>query len=363
MESHSKNTKIIKTLMHNLKLNLIFSMLFCIVNSAFGQFEINETKYNIYAVNTPKNISFANEKTPINQLDIRERFDKEILINTYWQSKTILLIKRAEKYFPIIEPILKQYNIPDDFKYLALAESGLENITSPSGAKGFWQILKKTGIELNLEINQDIDERYHLEKSTEAACIYIKQAYEMFKNWTLAAAAYNMGPYGLKKAIEQQQVNNYYDLMLNDETYRYVFRILALKEILENRELYGFIINENDYYQTNKLYSIKVDTAIHNIAEFALEKKHNYKILKQHNPWILGNKLPNPNNQLYFIKLPNNNYKLQNNTDTIIYICKAKENLFEIARKNNVSVDEILLWNNIIPSKKLKKNQEIIILK
>ena len=328
-----------------------------------AQFEANEDKYNIYAINLPSQMSFANERVPLENLDIKERLDQEILINTYWQSKTILLIKRSKKYFSIIEEILKKNQIPDDFKYLAVAESGLENSTSPSGAKGFWQFLKKTGIEHELEINSEIDERYHLEKSTQAACQYIKEAYELFGSWTLAAAAYNMGKTGLRRSIETQKENDYYQLMLNNETYRYVFRILAIKEILSKYEKYGFNINENDYYQTEKFYNLKIDTAIHNIADFAINLGINYKKIKQLNPWMLGNKISNPNNNTYTIKIQSSNPIYTINKDTIIHTCRSRENLFEIARKYNVDIEQILSWNNILPSKKLKKNQEIIILK
>ena len=341
----------------------IITILLISCGNLYAQFDNNENQYNIYAVNLPSQISLANERTPIEELDIKERLDKEILINTYWQSKTILLIKRAEKYFPIIEPILKKNNIPDDFKYLAVAESGLENSTSPSGAKGFWQFLKKTAIEYGLEVNSAIDERYHLEKSTEAACQYLRKSYELFGNWTLAAAAYNMGNTGLKKAIETQKVHDYYQLMLNNETYRYVFRILAIKEILEKYEKYGFTINKNDYYNKVEFYILKTDTAIYDIAEFAIKLGVNYKKIKQLNPWILGNELPNPENKTYTLKIQTKNLDLAVNTDTIIHTCKARENLFEIARKYNVDIEKILSWNDLVPSKKLKKNQEIIILK
>jgi membrane-bound lytic murein transglycosylase D len=350
--------------MVNLNTTILF--IICLLSNTiytYAQFETNESNYNIYAVNTPVNLSFANEKTPIYQLDIKERFDKEILINTYWQSKTILLIKRSKKYFSIIEPILKQHNIPDDFKYLAVAESGLENVTSPSGAKGFWQILEKTGIELGLEINNEIDERYHIEKSTKAACQYLQKAYNTFGNWTLAAAAYNMGIYGLQESINTQKVNSYYDLMLNNETYRYVFRILALKEIIENHENYGFVINRNDYYESLQTYSLEINTSIESVADFALAKNVNYKILKQFNPWIRKNTISNAKHKQYILKLPVEKHVFLNDLDTIQHICKSRENIFEIARKYDVAVEKILLWNDLLPSEKLKKNRKIIILK
>ena len=344
----------------NFKISIFYivSLLYPIIS--YAQFEADES-YKIYAINLPEKISFSGEDVPINKFDIQERLDKELLINTYWQSKTILLIKRAKKYLPIIEKILKEENIPDDFKYLAIAESGLENVTSPSGAKGFWQFLKNTGIEYKLEINKEIDERYHLEKSTKAACKYLREAFEEFGSWTLAAAAYNMGKNGLKKSIELQKVNNYYDLMLNNETYRYVFRIIAIKEIIQNSEKYGFIIDDSDYYHIPNLNEITIDTAIHNIADFAINLNLNYKIIKQFNPWILGNKISNTNAKKYTLKIPLNQKVYLTSSDTIRYSCKSKDNLFEIARKYNVSIEDLLSWNKLLPSKKLKKNQEIII--
>ena len=347
---------------NKLKIYILYFFLFTGVNNLFAQFEQNED-YRIFAINLPDKINFSGENVPLEKIGIKERLDKELLINTYWQSKTILLIKRAKKYFPTIEKILKEQNIPDDFKYLAVAESGLENVTSPSGAKGFWQFLKNTGIEYELEINSEVDERYHLEKSTKAACQYIQHAYSKFGNWTLAAASYNMGKNGLQKAIDVQKVNNYYDLMLNSETYRYIFRILAIKEIIENYEEYGFIISPNDYYRFPQTKQIKIDTIIENIAVFSIDLNLNYKIIKNLNPWILGNTLTNNKNKEYVIKIPSKNYIKFNTQDTIIHICDTKESLFEIARKYNVDIEEILSWNKLLPSKKLKKNQNIIIVK
>jgi len=364
MEYHLKNILNQKKLMLNLsKLVIIYFLIFINTQITYAQFEKDELNYQIYSINLPSKIDFAGEKTPIQKHDIIERLDKELLINTYWQSKTILLIKRSKKYFPIIEKILKENNIPDDFKYLAVAESGLEKVTSPSGAKGYWQFLEKTGKEFNLEINNKIDERYHLEKSTQAACEYFKKAYEVFNNWTLVAAAYNMGISGLKNKIQEQKVNSYYDLMLNSETYRYIFRILAIKEIIQNYKDYGFSIEDKDLYQMPKTKNLIIDSAIINITDFALSKKLNYKIIKLFNPWILGNSIPNTNQKKYYIKIPENKYLFSSTQDTIIYTCSPRDNIFEISRKYNVDISNIIEWNNILPSQKLKKNQKIIILK
>jgi hypothetical protein len=260
--------------------------------------------YEIKALKIPSNLSFCGEKVPLKKDDVRERIDRELLVNTYWQSNGLLFLKRSNKYFPTIEPILKKYNVPDDFKYLALIESGLQNITSPAGAKGFWQLMPKTAKEYGLEVNANVDERYNLEKSTEAACKYLLDAYEKFGNWTLAAAAYNAGMSGINKQIDRQKVTDYYDLLLGDETSRYVPRIVAVKEILNHPKKYGFIFDNDDLYRMIPTREIKVDTAIANLADFAKDRNINYKELKILNPWLRENKLNNKSRKLYYIRLP-----------------------------------------------------------
>ena len=272
-------------------------------------------KYTIFAIPKPSStIFFANERVPLENPDIWERYDKELLKNTYWQSNTLLLHKRAAKYFPVIEPILKKNNLPDDFKYLALIESGLENVTSPAGAKGFWQIMKSTAKEFNLEVNSEVDERYHIEKSSQAACDFLNSAKEKFGSWTLAAAAYNMGRSGLLKQMNRQKSYTYYDLLLNNETSRYVFRILAIKEIIENPKKYGFQFRIEDLYKNIPTYEVMVDTNISSWADFSKEFGINYKILKLHNPWLRESYLTNKLKKKYYIEIPQKgNYSLQNN--------------------------------------------------
>ncbi|MDR6300772.1 lytic transglycosylase domain-containing protein [Mesonia maritima] len=260
--------------------------------------------YNVYALPLPENLNFAGEKVPVENSDIHERMDRELLVNTYWQSNGLLLIKRAHKYFPIIEPILEKNGVPDDFKYLAVAESGLTQIVSPAGATGFWQLMEAAAEENGLEVNDNVDERYHIEKATEAACQYLKDAKERFGTWTLAAAAYNAGNYGISKQQERQEVNDYYDLLLGSETERYVFRILALKEILGNPEKYGFNFTEKDMYSLVETKEVSVDTAVSNFAQFAKEFGINYKILKIHNPWLREAHLNNRSRKLYQLKIP-----------------------------------------------------------
>lgn len=262
--------------------------------------------YNIKALKIPKGLTFAGEKVPTDRLDIRERMDRELLVNTYWQSNGLLMMKRANKYFPIIEPLLKKYGIPDDFKYLAVAESGLQNNSSPAGASGFWHFLRGSAREYGLEVNRNVDERYNLELATKVAAEYLKKSKERFGSWTLAAAAYNAGNARISRRLKTQQVDDYYDLLLNSETSRYVFRIVALKEIMSNPKKYGFEFDKEDLYTLPKTRTVKVDTAIANIASFAKHFGTNYKELKLHNPWLRENKLNNKSRKLYHIKIPVN---------------------------------------------------------
>ena len=259
--------------------------------------------YEIKALKLPDHMDFAGESAPLDDPDVHERIDRELLVNTYWQSNALLLFKRAHKFFPVIEPILAQKGVPDDFKYLALIESGLQNVTSPSGAKGFWQILKATAKEAHLEVNDNVDERYHLEKATEAACDYLLKSHENFGSWSLAAAAYNAGNRRIRENMNTQKADNYYDLLLNDETARYIPRILAVKEILMHPSEYGFSFDEEDLYNLEPTYTVEVDTVINNMANFAMHFGMNYKELKRHNPWLREDHLNNKSRKKYYIKI------------------------------------------------------------
>lgn len=268
------------------------------------QTEFNE-RYAIYAIDLPLNPAFAGETIPLFIDDVRDRFDKELLVNTYWQSQTLMLLKRKTRWFGIIEPILKKNGIPDDFKYLALAESGLSNVVSPSGAVGFWQFLETTGVRYGLEISDEVDERYHVEKSTQAACDFFKEAYSRFNKWSLVAAAYNMGMEGLRKQIETQKTSGYFDLLLNDETSRYVFRIVVLKEICNDPIKYGFHLRQRDFYQPYHYSILEVDSSITDMAGFARGHGINYKELKLLNPWLRTAFLSNKNHKIYNLKILN----------------------------------------------------------
>ncbi|HOT14755.1 MAG TPA: lytic transglycosylase domain-containing protein [Bacteroidales bacterium] len=284
-------------------------------------------QYIISAAELPEALAFAGDSVPLQKFDVRESLDREIHINIYFQSQTILILKRANRFLPEIERILKEEGVPADFKYLAVAESGLTNVVSPAKAAGFWQFLKSTGQKYNLKITDEVDERYHLEKATRAACQYLKELYGMFGNWTLAAAAYNVGENRLKDILANQKVSSYYDLWLNEETARYIFRILALKLIIENPVAYGFSIPEKDLYQPLQYIELSVDSTVTDLARFALAQKSNLKMLVYFNPWIRSNSLTCKTNEKYTIRIPapgfresveSSNYQsyLQQNCDT-----------------------------------------------
>ena len=258
----------------------------------------------VEALDIPNVMTFAGERVPLQDTDVRERLDREIHVNTYWHSNMLLMIKKANRFFSEIEPLLKKYNLPDDFKYLAVAESGLDNVTSHAGASGFWQFMKATGKEYGLEINNYVDERYNLELATKVAAQYLINSKELFGSWTNAAAAYNAGNAGITKQMKRQDATDYYSLLLNSETGRYVFRILAFKEILSNPEKYGFYVDQQDLYQAIPTKTIIIDTPVEDFAKFAKQQGINYKILKIHNPWLRDTYLKNASGKAYSIKIP-----------------------------------------------------------
>lgn len=257
----------------------------------------------VEAVDLEKSYSFAGEPMP-SHFDAMERLDRELLVNAYWQSSTLLNLKSANRYFPTIEKILSEEGVPDDFKYLAVAESSLRHVSSPANAKGFWQFRKLAAKEFGLEVNDEVDERYHIEKSTRAACQYLKQLYNRFGSWTNAAAAYNLGPTNLSKALNDQKEESYYDLNLNSETSRYLFRLIAIKEILQNPQKFGFYLNPNELYKPlDNYYEVEVSSSIENWADFADQHNVSYRMLKVYNPWLRDSKLTVIKNR-YKIKIP-----------------------------------------------------------
>jgi len=260
--------------------------------------------YRVSPARIPDKAFFAGEKVPLEMYYVKESLDRELMVNMYWHTSTILLLKKANRWFPVITPILEKNNIPDDFKYLALIESGLSQVVSPSGAAGFWQFLPGTAKDYGLEVNDEVDERYHVIKSTEAACQYLNKSYEVFGNWTLVAASYNTGKSRIAEELRTQKVDNYYDLYLNEETSRYVFRIIAIKTIFNMPEEYGFFLEEDDLYQPLPTKEIPVEETIEDLRTFAADNNVSYRMLKEFNPWLRRPFLNNKDKNTYIISLP-----------------------------------------------------------
>lgn len=343
--------------------------------------------YRVYSLASPKFIEFAGTKIPLTEFDVLERYDKEILTNIYWQSQTLLMIKRANRFLPTIEKILQEQGIPADFKYVALAESGLQNVVSPAGAAGFWQFMDKTGKRYGLEISEEVDERYHLEKATYAACLYFKEAYAQLKDWSLVAASYNMGIVGVKKQMRAQNIYNYYDLYLNVETARYLFRIIAIKDICENPTRFGFNVNLSDMYFSVPTVKVKVDLSITNLAQWSIDNACNYKLLKLLNPWLRKPFVNVPVGKTYYISLPkdrimNSNLASKVRRDTLLFDDTRISNLLKedlitlidhtvmrgettksIAEKYSVLEEDIITWNELTPNMSLKPGSKIKIRK
>jgi len=287
-------------------INLLFLPLYL---SSFSTTEevpkpTNDSSYQrIVIPKIPTELRFCNEPVPLDREDVKQSLDRELLINTFWHSSTIQCLKRSKEAFKVIEPILAEHGVPEDFKYLAVIESSLTNATSPSGAKGVWQFMPATGPEYGLKINKEIDERLSLEKATHAACKYFIKAHDRFGSWTNVAASYNMGMHGVDRQLDGQFVESYYDLLLNSETARYVYRILAIKYIFENRELFGFCLDNDDYYSTVAFEEIQIVSTVADFKKFAVEKNTNYKLLKFLNPWLISDRLTIKNDTVY-IRIP-----------------------------------------------------------
>jgi len=258
----------------------------------------------------PEVVEFAGEPLPIHLFDVRENLERELIVNMNFHSSTLQYLKRVTRYFPVIEPILAAHGIPDDFKYLALIESDFRNRVSPRGATGFWQFMRAAAIDFGLEMNNEVDERYHLEKSTIAASRYLNDAYRIFGSWTMAAAAYNMGRAGLTAQVRRQRANNYYDLILNEETARYVFRIAAVKLILNDPLRYGFYVPEDRKYRPIPYTEVEVRTSIPDLIDFAANHNTNYRMLRLINPWLRGTSLTNTARKTYIIKIPEEGFRV-----------------------------------------------------
>jgi membrane-bound lytic murein transglycosylase D len=249
--------------------------------------------------------SFGGEDLRTDQFDIKERLERELLVNAYLHANTLISIKRSKRYFPVIEKILKEEGLPEDLKYLAVAESALANGTSSAGAKGIWQFMEPTGKAFDLEINGEIDERLHLEKATRAACQYLRSYREKFGSWHLAASAYNMGGPSLERDLRVQRAKSYEELNLNSETSRYLFRIVALKTLMENPSAFGYDLTEDDYYPELSNYKeVKVSGPVPNWGDFAVQNGTNYRQLKIYNPWLVASKLTNKAGKTYVVRIP-----------------------------------------------------------
>ncbi|MCK9422579.1 MAG: lytic transglycosylase domain-containing protein [Bacteroidales bacterium] len=286
----------------------------------------------VLAPELPMTADFSGEEVPLNLYYVREAFDREIMASTFMHSSSIMMFKRANRWFPVIEPILKKNGIPDDFKFLVLAESNLSNVVSPAGAEGYWQFMKVTGQKYGLEINEFVDERYNMQKATEAACTYFKDAYHTFKNYTVTAASYNRGMDGVGKAIEKQYAHGFYDLFLNEETSRYIYRILAIKEVYNHPVRYGFYLRERDFYPPIPTRNMTIDSAITNLPTFAQKISVSYRVLRELNPWIQNYSLPNKSRKTYTFIVPMEGAL---NTDMLLKKIPASKTFFHDTLKLN----------------------------
>lgn len=273
------------------------------VNSEADKAAVSRTLFT--PPETPRSLTLFGERMPLEYPDVYESFDREIFTNCYYHSSTIRMLKLAPRFVPLMKRILQREGIPTDFIYLAMAESALNpSAISPAGAVGIWQFLPRTGPEYGLEVNREVDERYHVEKATEAACRYFRKSYERFGSWTLVAAAFNAGNAGMSKQMERQKQSDYYDLLLNQETARYVFRIAALKVIMEDPVKFGFYIPKERQYAAWQTREVEVSTAISSFPDWCAEHHTNYKVLKILNPWLRQDNLENKTAKTYVIKLP-----------------------------------------------------------
>jgi len=255
-------------------------------------------------VKLPGSLQFAGEKVPLGEWDVRERLDREIHVNSYFHSSTFQLLKLANRWFPTIDRILQQNGIPGDFKYIVAVESGFRNVVSPAGARGFWQFMPGTAKEYGLTVNNEVDQRYDVESSTQAACQYLREAYDKFRSWTLAAASYNAGMPNMQDALTQQFADNYYDLHLNEETSRYLFRVLALKLILTDPVKYGFCFEQADLYEPIRFRNVEIGETIQDIGEFAHQHQTSVKEIKNLNPWIRNRTLKLNPGEVFVLKMP-----------------------------------------------------------
>lgn len=262
--------------------------------------------FKVFGLNIPSNLRFCNEPVPVDNFEIRTNLEGEFFTNKYWKNNSAILFNKVAKWFPYIEPILKQEGVPDDIKYIAVIESHLSNQVSPAGAVGFWQLMPSAARNYGLIVNDEVDERYDVEKSTHAACKFFKEAHKRFNNWTLSAAAYNMGMGGVEKAVQQQNVKNYYDLLLNQQTGEFVYRLMAYKTLLSSPMHFGIKRKKITYFSRIPVKTVTIDSSITDLAYLAKYLKCNKTQIKLLNPWLRKGTLHNPDKQVYKLKIPKN---------------------------------------------------------
>jgi LysM repeat protein len=364
----------LKYLYQLIRLILIVTIITSVVITAEAQtgWQQSSGQWLIEALKFKEPLVFCNELVPLNETDVKERLERELLVSLSNSDDVILWLKRANRYFPHIEKVLKDSSLPDDLKYIVIAESHLKSsATSGKGAAGFWQFIESTGSRYGMTINKDTDERRNLFTSTQAAITYLKELYSLFGSWTLAAAAYNMGEDGLRTEMLMQKVNNYYHLYLNQETQRYVFKILAAKLIISNPEKYGFHLNEDDLYKPVQFDRVEINVnqpvPLHIIAQAA---NTYFKEIKDLNPHVKNYYLAIGKHNLFipkgaasgFSERYENLLKQWNNEKVkSVYTVKKGENLSSIAKRFNVSVKAIMNWNDISSAKSISSGDKLFI--
>jgi membrane-bound lytic murein transglycosylase D len=387
---------------------LLFSLGYLLIKTTWSTPSANTVSFsdnNFYVLDLsiPANLDFCGEKIPSNNYEIRDDLKKEFFSSSYWKSNSMILFRRAQKWFPYIEPILQKEGVPDDFKYLAVIESHLSNITSPAGASGFWQLLPGSARNYGLEVNNEVDERFHVEKATHAACLHIKDAYKVFKNWTLSAAAYNRGIGGIISALRRQRTDNYFDLLLNRETGSFVYRILAYKTLFSSPGHFGIKKKKWAYFPKIPMKAVRVDSSIHNLEAFAAYAGTDKATLKAFNPWLLGDVLTNTSQKTYEIRIPKNqaaDYSgyladlrrggieslplpeksllseikpgdtiapavlsgtLAPEVKSVYHVVKENESLKLLAEQYEVTTEQLMEWNGLSELKPAVKGQTLVI--
>ena len=391
-------------LMNNISRPLVLFVVFVLVYILVKSYvlpplpnSVSYTNNNFYVfdLNIPANLEFCGEKIPSNDFDIKKDLEREFFNSAYWKNNSLALFQKAQRWFPYIEPILKQEGVPDDFKYLCVIESHLSNASSPAGAAGFWQLVPMSARNYGLEVNSEVDERYHVEKATHAACGHIKDAYEAFNNWTLAAAAYNRGIGGIQSAMAKQKTDNYYELLLNRETGSFVYRILAYKTLFSSPGHFGIKKKKLSYYPKIPFKIFKVDSSIKSLSLFAKQIGCTAGLIRLYNPWLLTDELNNPAKKVYEIRIPKNleaDYSgylkdllaeegqlihyatdpvktLQTaDTDTmglikttVNYVVKISEPLKNLAAFLKIKEEDIRKWNNLDEKQEAVAGQTLVI--